>query len=165
MAEPIQGVPEGLQEEKLPSTTNVVEGVPEGLTEEALPTTPTTTTEKKKSEATPGFLESTNQKVDTAVTNVLAPNPENLKSFARTQAIEVPKTLGREVVSAAKTAYGMPKAIYGAFAEPATPEEKAQHAQFEQENKEAPGAETSGFKRIGLGVSRMLGLNEGNPLK
>ena len=37
MAEPIQGVPEGLKEEALPA----VQGVPEGLTEEALPNTTT----------------------------------------------------------------------------------------------------------------------------
>ena len=35
MAEPIQGVPEGLKEEALPSTA-AVKGVPEGLTEEAV---------------------------------------------------------------------------------------------------------------------------------
>src|SRR5271166_63445 len=139
MAEPIQGVPEGLKEEPIPSTTDVVQGVPEGLTEEALPKAAVATskvTAKKPQE--PGFLEGTNQKADTAITNALEPNPENLKSFAGTNFIEAPKTLGREVVSGLKTAYGMPKAIYHAAVDPATEAEKAQYADYEKQRGEAP---------------------------
>src|ERR1035438_7581217 len=55
---------------------------------------------------------STLEKADKAITNTLETNPENLKSLARTNLIEVPKTLGREVYSGIKTIAGMPSAIY-----------------------------------------------------
>ena len=108
---------------------------------------------------------STLEKADKAITNTLETNPENLKSLARTNLIEVPKTLGREVYSGIKTIAGMPSAIYHAAADEATPEEKEQYAQQEKEAGEDPGTETSGFKRIGLTAERLLGVSAGNPLK
>src|SRR5260370_15316876 len=95
------------------------------------------------------------EKADKTITDTLATNPENLKSFTRTNAIEVPKTLAREVYSGAKTVAGMVPGIYHAFADEVTPEEREQQAQFEKERGEAPRTDTSGLKRIGLGVERL----------
>ncbi len=100
---------------------------------------------------------STLEKVDKAVTDKLAPNPQNYSSIVRTNAIEVPKTLGREVYSAGKTIASLPGSIYHAFADEATPEEKQQYAQVEKDAGEAPGTETSGMKRLGLGIQRVTG--------
>ncbi len=101
---------------------------------------------------------STLEKTDKAITGALETNPENLKSLARTNLIEVPKTLGREVYSGIKAIGSMPGGIYHAFADEPTQEERERNAQFEKENGEAPGAETSGLKRIGLGIQRMSGI-------
>jgi len=101
---------------------------------------------------------STLEKADKAITSTLETNPENLKSLARTNLIEAPKTLGREIYSGVKTIAGMPSAIYHAAADEATPEERGEYAQFEKEHGEAPGAETSGMKRIGLGIQRLSGI-------
>jgi hypothetical protein len=97
-------------------------------------------------------------KADEAITGALAPNPTNYGSAVKTNIVEAPKTLAREVYSGAKTAAGLIPGMYHAFADEATPEEKAAQSQFEQEHGEAPGTETSGFKRIGLGVQRMSGV-------
>jgi len=64
-------------------------------------------------------------------------------------------TLGREVGSAWDTIKGTPPAIYHAFADPAASEEKEENARFEKEHGEAPGTETSGLKRVGLGIGRI----------
>jgi hypothetical protein len=62
-------------------------------------------------------------KADEAITSTLAPNPQNYSSALKTNAIEVPKTLGREVYSGAKSILGAPGAIYHAIADKPTPEE------------------------------------------
>jgi hypothetical protein len=98
-------------------------------------------------------------RADTAITETLAPNPKNYQSIARTNFIEVPKTLGREVYSMGKTAMGMPGGIYHSIVDPATEEEKAAEAPFEKEHGEAPGTETSGAKRVGLAVGRLSGID------
>jgi len=56
----------------------------------------------------PGILD----RADEAITSTLAPNPQNYSSAVKTNAIEVPKTLGREVYSGAKSILGTPGAIY-----------------------------------------------------
>jgi hypothetical protein len=98
------------------------------------------------------------EKTDRAITSTLETNPENLKNLARTNLIEVPKTLGREIYSGIKTIGSMPGGIYHAFADEPTQEEREKNAQFEKENGEALGTETSGLKRIGLGIERMTGV-------
>lgn len=100
------------------------------------------------------------ERADTAISNTLAPNPQNYESLAKTNLVEVPKTLGREVYSGAKTILGMVPGIYHAFADEATPEEREKYAEFEKEHGEAPGTETSGLKRIGLGLGRVTGAND-----
>jgi hypothetical protein len=102
--------------------------------------------------AEPGLLD----RADKAITDTLEANPKNLQSATRTNLIEVPKTLGREVYSGAKTALGIIPGVYHALADEATPEERAQYADSEKEQGEAPGTETSGFKRIGLGLERLV---------
>lgn len=104
----------------------------------------------------PGLLD----KTDTAITDALAPNANNYDSAVRTNAVEVPKTLGREVYSGAKSILGMIPGAYHAFADPATDEEANKYAQYEREHGEAPGTETSGLKRIGLGLGRISGVND-----
>jgi hypothetical protein len=102
-----------------------------------------------------GFLERT----DKAVTGALAPNPANYESLIKTNAIEVPKTLGREVYSAGKTALGVIPGMYHAVADPATEEEKESFAPSEAARGEKPGEETSGFLgRANLAVDRLSGL-------
>jgi hypothetical protein len=101
--------------------------------------------------AEPGLLD----RADKAITETLATNPRNLQSATSTNLIEVPKTLGRGVYSGVKTIAEMPSGIYHAFADEATPEEKARYADLEKEQDEAPGTETSGYKRIGLGLGRL----------
>jgi hypothetical protein len=95
--------------------------------------------------------------VDKTITGALA--PDTSAGLLKTQAVEVPKTLGRELYSMGKTIAGMPSGIYHAFADPATEEEKAAQAPFEREHGEEPGTETSGMKRIGLAAGRMSGLS------
>lgn len=56
-------------------------------------------------------------RADTAITDTLAPNPENYRSALKTNAIEVPKTLGRELYSGAKSILGIPGGIYHALAD------------------------------------------------
>lgn len=154
-------VPAGLIEEKLQPEQS--QGVPEGLTEEKLqPTVSAHTAAPAQKE--PGMIDTAEDywgkktaPVDKAITDTLAPNPQNYSSLLKTNAIEVPKTLGRELYSGAKTALGMIPGAYHAFADPATAEEQARYAPMEREMGEAPGAETSGLKRLGLGVNRMLG--------
>ena len=62
-------------------------------------------------------------KADEAITSTLAPNPQNYSSALKTNAIEVPKTLGREVYSGAKSILGAPGAIYHAITDKPTAEE------------------------------------------
>jgi hypothetical protein len=65
-------------------------------------------------------------RTDAAITSALATDPKNLSSFARTNAIEVPKTLGREVYSGVKSIAGAPAALYHAFTDDPTEEEISQ---------------------------------------
>jgi hypothetical protein len=104
----------------------------------------------------PGLLD----RADTAITDALSPNPQNYDSLTRTNTVEVPKTLGREVYSAGKSILGMIPGAYHAFADPATEEEKNKYADLERQRGEAPGTETSGLKRIGLGLGRISGIND-----
>lgn len=62
---------------------------------------------------------------DNAVTEALTPNPQNYGSVAKTNAIEAPKTLGREVYEGGKTILGMIPGAYHAVADEPTPEEAA----------------------------------------
>ena len=75
-----------------------------------------------KTPSAPGLLD----RADSAITSALATNPENLRSFARTNAIEVPKTLGREVYTGAKTILGIPGGLYHAFTDNPTQEETSE---------------------------------------
>lgn len=158
--EKIEGVPSGLTEEPLVKTTGI-QGVPSGLTEEALPAAAHTDSAAPENkgllDTAKDFWSKKADSVDKAVTSTLA--PDTSAGFLKTQAVEVPKTLGREIYSMGKTALGMPAGIYHALADPATEEEKSKYADFEQKNKELPGSETSGVKRIGLAANRMLGLD------
>lgn len=94
----------------------------------------------------PGFLDRT----DTAITSALATNPRNLSSVARTNAIEVPKTLGRELYSGAKAIAGAPSAIYHSFADPETEQEKTEYGKLPED----PDV----IDKIGLGVGRMTAI-------
>lgn len=51
--------------------------------------------------------------------------------------------------------FGAPAAAYHAFADPATDEEKQRYAEFEKQHGDAPGSQTSGVRRIGLGLQRL----------
>lgn len=63
---------------------------------------------------------------DEAITNTLAPNPLNYSSVAKTNAVEVPKTLGREVYEGGKTILGLvPGAYHAVVDEPTTNEQAA----------------------------------------
>src|ERR1035437_8863775 len=97
-------------------------------------------------------------RVGSTIESELAPNTQNYSSLARTNFIEAPKTLGREVY-ALRNAYKVPSAAYHAFADPATEEEKQNSAEFEKQQGEEPGTETSGGKRFGLGLGRLTGAN------
>ncbi len=113
---------------------------------------PSISSDKDRADAEkPGLM----SRADTAITDTLTPNPQNYESLARTNLIEVPKTLGREVYSAGQTIAGFIPSIYHAFADEPTEEEKASQAQFEKEHGEAPGTESTGLKRVGLGIERM----------
>jgi hypothetical protein len=117
-------------------------------------------------QAKPGILERT----DTAIQDYLAPSPENMTG-SRAKVLsalgvlapmadpETRKTLGREVYSGGKTIIGMVPGIYHAIVDPATEDEKTKYAGLEKTNNKAPGTETSGAKRIGLVMSRLLGVN------
>jgi hypothetical protein len=50
---------------------------------------------------------------------------------------------------------GAPGAVYHAFADAPTEEEKQKYAKIEKKTGEAPGSETSGAKRVGLGIQRL----------
>ena len=176
MSDNIEGLPEGATVRPLRASANQIEGLPDGATVRPLqknieelpegtlhPTTTNASPESQQHPAgwraplnkqeQPGLLD----RADKAITDTLATNPDNLHSATRTNLIEVPKALGREVYSGAKTALGIIPGVYHAFADEATPEEKSQYADFEKDNGEAPGTETSGFKRIGLGLGRISG--------
>lgn len=74
----------------------------------------------------PGML----SRADTAITSTLEPNPENYRGAFRTNAIEVPKTLGREVYSAGKTIAGIadPRPYYHALTDEAKEDEPVSFA-------------------------------------
>lgn len=103
----------------------------------------------------PGVLD----RADSAITESLQPNPKNVALnaplFGPTK--EVGKVLGRTAYSAGKSIVGAFPAAYHAFADDPTGEEKSRYADFEKQQGEEPGAETSGVKRIGLGLDRMVG--------
>ena len=99
-----------------------------------------------------------NQWYKDKVESALAPTPADVSpdsGVVRSQLIAPAKSLGRELISGGKTAAGLIPSIYHAFADEPTEEEKQQQAQFEKEHGEEAGAETSGLKRIGLGIERM----------
>jgi len=50
--------------------------------------------------------------------------------------------------------------IYHSFRDAPTPGEKAEYADYETQEGEAPGTETSGLKRVGLGVKRLTGADD-----
>jgi hypothetical protein len=75
--------------------------------------TPKTVPSAEKAPDSPGLLD----RADTAITSALEPNPKNYGSLVRTNAIEVPKTLGREVYAAGKSILGAPAAMYHAIAD------------------------------------------------
>jgi hypothetical protein len=64
-------------------------------------------------------------KADTAITGALAPNPHNYNSVIKTNAIEAPKTLGRELYSGGKSILG----YISGLAAPETEEEKEEFRQ------------------------------------
>ena len=66
------------------------------------------------------------------------------------------RALAREGNAAVNSITSVPSALYHAFVDPATPEERAQYAPMERELEEVPGTETSGAKRVGLGLQRLL---------
>jgi predicted GNAT family acetyltransferase len=108
------------------------------------------------------YYENKLEPVDKAVTKALAPNYGANTVVQQTK--ETPKDIARIAYGTGKTALGaiagLPSAVGHAFSDEATPEEKAQQAGFEQEHGEKPGTETSGMKRIGLGVGRLTGIND-----
>src|ERR1019366_7531085 len=63
--------------------------------------------------------------------------------------------VGRTLSSMGGTILGSPGAVYHAFADAPTEEEKTRYAKFEQEHGEAPGTQTSGVHRAALGVQRL----------
>lgn len=117
------------------------------------------TTETKAQE--PGMLSKAADAADNAITSTLAPNPENYSSVLKTNAVEVPKTLGREVYGAGKGAYNavksvLPEALGGggmlghAFTDQVTPEEG-------QQLGVKPGEENNLLSRVGAGLGRISG--------
>ena len=134
------------------------------VTKAAVPATPKVAPVQEKPK---GMLETAEdywgkkaEPVDKAVTGALAPNNGPGDDMI-SPVTESAKSLGRSVYSMGKTIAGMPMGIYHGLTDPATEEEKATHAQFERAHGEAPGAETSGMKRIGLAAGRMSGLLSG----
>jgi hypothetical protein len=129
--------------------------IPKGTTLRALPTQGASAADKTKPEKLQrGSDQWYQQKLESALAPTTADvNPDS--GVMRSQLIAPAKTLGREVYSAGKTALGMIPVAYHAFADVATPEEKAEQAQFEKEQGEEPGTESRGLKRIGLGLERM----------
>jgi hypothetical protein len=73
-------------------------------------------------EGKPGMLD----RADSAVTSALATNPANLGSAAKTNLIEAPKTLGREIYSAGKSLINMIPSTYHAVTDAPTDEEQKQ---------------------------------------
>lgn len=110
MAEPIQGVPEGLKEEALPA----VQGVPEGLTEEALPNT-TTEAVKPTKEKQPGWIETANKAYEGEPAKPMALTPEYGANVLRRLGSSVGRTLMAPV--------NMAQSGYKAITEPSTVEE------------------------------------------
>jgi hypothetical protein len=78
--------------------------------------------QQQQDQGKPGVLD----RADNAITNALATNPKNLGSAAKTNLIEAPKTLGREVYSAGKSLINMIPSAYHAVADEPTEEEKQQ---------------------------------------
>jgi len=100
-------------------------------------------------EEKPGLLDRTGKmldRADTAITSRLASNPRNYRDLAHTQ-IEVPKTLGRELYSGAKTILGAPSAAYHAFADEPTAEERERFGLSENPDM---------MERAALGAGRMV---------
>ena len=61
----------------------------------------------------------------------------------------------RALSAAGGALLGTAPAVYHAFADAPTEEEKARYAEGERAAGEAPGTETSGLKRVGLGIRRL----------
>jgi len=145
MADQIEGLPKDAVVGPDLQSQGDIEGLPkDAVVGPALPTKAQATTQEYPKEKPPGLLD----KADTAITSTLNENPNSYK---------VPKLAGRTLYQGAKTVLGMIPGAYHAFADPATEAEKAQNAEFEKEHNEEPGTETSGVKRIGLGVQRLSG--------
>jgi hypothetical protein len=77
---------------------------------------------EEQSTSKPGMLDS----ADNAITNALKTNPANLGSAAKTNLIEAPKTLGREVYSAGKSLLNMVPGAYHAVTDAPTEDEQKQ---------------------------------------
>jgi hypothetical protein len=109
---------------------------------------------EKKEEPGPGLLD----RVDTAITSFLAPNPANLQRPHSLRQIasqgltdpEVAKTLGREVYSGAKSVVGIPGGLYHAFTDPESEQEKTEYGAL-PENPDI-------YDKVGLGVGRMTAI-------
>ena len=169
----IKGVPEGLTEEAIPSET-AIKGVPDGLTEETLPNqvrkevkASLPSAEKPKE---PGILSTAenfyrslykpvSEKVDANLATTAA-DVSSDSGIIRKQVIAPAKTLGRGLKAGTEAALGLIPGAYHAFTDEATPEEKQKYADFEKEHGEAPGTETSGVKRLGLGIQRIVGADQ-----
>ncbi len=76
-------------------------------------------TPKEGDEAKPGVLD----KADAAINSTLATNPKNLSSFGKTNLIEAPKTLGRELYGGVKSILQTPSAMWHAISDEAQPGE------------------------------------------
>ena len=89
---------------------------------------PSSTATQKTPPAKPA---TTQPSIDDRITSALAPNPANYRSLLRTNLIEVPKTLGREVYSGVKTMGSMvdPRTYYHALADRPEMEEVALNPQ------------------------------------
>lgn len=123
----------------------------------------TSTPHPKPNSFTGGIKEGVSDALNTAdqfYTDKLAPKPTDTDTWMHTETRAVPKTLGREVQSGIKSALGFIPSIYDAFATPPTEEEKQRYAEYEKEQGEAPGTETSGLKRVGLAARRLSGADE-----
>jgi len=85
---------------------------------------------------------------------LVSSNPAENDTF--THGAGTARALAREGNAALGTITGVPSALYHAVADPATSDERAQYAPMEKALNEAPGTETSGLKRGGLAVQRLL---------
>ena len=107
----VQGVPQGLDEEKLPA----VEGVPTGLQEEALPKTTAVTSAKVTKEKEPGWIETANKAYEGEPAKPMALSTEYGGNVLRRLGSSVGRTL--------MTPINMAAGAYHASVDPSTVEE------------------------------------------